>query len=237
MMDTSLLAAGAILMQSDAIGDLHPCTYFSMTFSVTEHNYDIYDWELLAVILALAEWKQYLQGTTHPIFILTDHKNLSYLKDPHKLSCQQAHWSLFLQDFNVVWRVTPGMQMGLTDALSHKDYLDTTADNENTPILPNPMVINALNLILAHHIQSSSTSDPFILHALSALNEGSLLWMQEQIQSYYRWPSCFVTWMGNTHEETNVLPSNGLSNERESDWAFILKASGQTTVTPIGKEL
>ena len=86
MTDASLLAAGAVLMQADAAGDLHPCTYFSKTFSLAEHNYNIYNRELLAVILALAEWKQYLQGTSHPVSILTDHKNLSYLKDPHKLS-------------------------------------------------------------------------------------------------------------------------------------------------------
>ena len=94
MMDTSLLAAGAVLMQSDASGNLHPCTYFSKTFSAVEQNYDIYDQELLAVILALAEWKQYLQSTPHPVSVLTDHKNLSYLKDPHKLSRCQAQWSL-----------------------------------------------------------------------------------------------------------------------------------------------
>ena len=55
MTDASLLAAGAVLMQSDATGDLHPCTYFSKTFSLAECNYDIYDQELLTVILALAE--------------------------------------------------------------------------------------------------------------------------------------------------------------------------------------
>ena len=86
MTDASLLAAGAVLMQSDTSGDLHPCTYFSKTFSLAKCNYDIYDRELLAVILALAEWKQYLQGTSHPVSVLTNHKNLSYLKDPRKLS-------------------------------------------------------------------------------------------------------------------------------------------------------
>jgi hypothetical protein len=86
MTDASLLAAGAILLQEDSNTDLHPCTYFSKTFIAAERNYDIYDRELLAVILALTEWKQYLQGTTHPVTIITDHKNLSYIKDPRKLS-------------------------------------------------------------------------------------------------------------------------------------------------------
>ena len=178
MMDASLLAAGAVLMQPDTAGDLHPCTYFSKTFSAAEHNYDIYDQELLTVILALGEWKQYLQGTPHLVSILTDHKNLSYLKDLCKLSCCQAHWSLFLQDFDIIWKVTLGTQMGPADALSQKDYLDTTVDNTNTPILPDPIVINALDLTLSHHIQSSSASDPFVLKALAALDEGSPLFTQ-----------------------------------------------------------
>ena len=118
MMDASLLAAGTVLMQPDASGDLHPCTYFSKTFSATEWNYDMYDQELLTVFLALSEWRQYLQGTSHPVSILTNHKNLSYLKDPCKLSRHQAHWSLFLQDFDIIWKVTPGVQMGPADALS-----------------------------------------------------------------------------------------------------------------------
>ena len=36
MTDASLLAAGAVLMQKDINGDLHPCAYFSKTFSLTE---------------------------------------------------------------------------------------------------------------------------------------------------------------------------------------------------------
>ena len=90
MTDASLLAAGAILLQTDANQDLHPCTYFSRTFTPAQQNYDIYDRELLAVILALEEWCQYLQRTQHPITIITNHKNLSYVKDPRKLSRRQA---------------------------------------------------------------------------------------------------------------------------------------------------
>ena len=43
MTDASLLAAGAVLMQSNVAGDLHPCAYFSKTFSLAKCNYDIYD--------------------------------------------------------------------------------------------------------------------------------------------------------------------------------------------------
>ena len=149
MTDASLLAAGAVLMQKDENSDLHPCAYFSRTFSSAQRNYDIYDRELLAVILALEEWRQYLQGTTHPITIITDHKNLSYVKDPRKLSRCQARWSLFLQDFDIQWQVTPGTRMAPADALSRRDHVDTTLDNQETSICPEPVVIQALDLALA----------------------------------------------------------------------------------------
>ena len=84
---SSLHTAGTVLMQSDVNGDLHPCTYFSKMFAPAEQNYDIYDWELLAIILTLNEWRQCLWGTSHPITIITDHKNLSYIKDSQKLFC------------------------------------------------------------------------------------------------------------------------------------------------------
>ena len=81
----------------------------------------------------------------------------------------------FLQDFDIIWKVTPGTHMGPADTLSQRDHLDTTADNAATPILPDPMVINSLDLMLACHIKSSSASDPFVLKALAALDEGSPL--------------------------------------------------------------
>ena len=169
MTDTSLLATGVVLMQADENSDLHPCTYFSHTFSSAQRNFDIYNHELLVVILALEEWCQYLQGTTHPITIITNHNNLSYIKDPRKLSRQQARWSLFLQDFDLQWQVTPGTKMALADALSRRDHVDITQDNQKTAICLEPVIIQALDLALAWKIQSSTKSDPPVLQALEGL--------------------------------------------------------------------
>jgi hypothetical protein len=194
MTDASLMAAGAILLQDDMNTDLHPCAYFSKTFIAAKRNYDIYDRELLAVILALTEWKQYLQGTTHPVTIITDHKNLSYIKDPCKLSCRQARWALFLQDFDIIWKVLPGTKMAPADALSRRDYVDTSLDNADTSIVPSPAIINALNLSLVRHIQSSLASDPLVLQAIQNLSEETPLfprsaladWTFENGNLYYK---------------------------------------------------
>ena len=56
MTNPSLLATRAVLMQTDDNGDHHPCAYFSKTFALAKQNYDIYNQELLTVILALDEW-------------------------------------------------------------------------------------------------------------------------------------------------------------------------------------
>ena len=60
MTDASLFTTGAVLFQADTNGNLHPCAYFSHTFLSAECNYVIYNHKLLAVILTLSEWKQYI---------------------------------------------------------------------------------------------------------------------------------------------------------------------------------
>ena len=185
MTDASLLAAGVVLMQADENSDLHPSTYFSCTFSSVQHNYDIYDRELLAVILALEEWHQYLQGTAHPITIITDHKNLSYIKDPQKLSRRQARWSLFVQDFDLQWQVTPGTKMAPADVLSRHDHVDTTQDNQEVSICLKPIIIQALDLALAWKVQSSTKSDPLILRALEGLKVGSPLFPHSSMDDWH----------------------------------------------------
>ena len=125
--------------------------------------------------MALDEWQQYLRGTTHPVTIITNHKNLSYIKDPRKLSHQQAHWSLFLQDFDIHWQITPGTWMAPADALSQKDLIDTADDNVDVAIVPDLVVIQALDLSLTCHIKSSSSSNSLVLKAIQAVQDGSPL--------------------------------------------------------------
>ena len=203
MTDASLIAARAVLLQNDTNGDRLPCAYFSKTFAPTQRNYDIYDRELLAVILALEEWRQYLQGTQHPITILTDHKNLSYVKDPRKLSRRQARWALFLQDFDLIWEVTPGTKMAPADALSRKDLIDTSTDNNDASICPNPTIsiqkdmeplrecpplaevlIQTLDLQIAERIKKSSTSDPLVIRALQDLEKGNPLFPRSSLSDW-----------------------------------------------------
>ena len=76
--DASKYASEAILLQTDPNGEWHPCSYLSQLFIPAEWNYDIYDWELLAIIWALKSWWHYLHGSPFLIQVFTNHKNLMY---------------------------------------------------------------------------------------------------------------------------------------------------------------
>ncbi|KAI3362602.1 hypothetical protein L3Q82_001688 [Scortum barcoo] len=68
---------------------LHPCAFFSKRLSPAERNYDIGNRELLAVKLALEEWRHWLEGSKQPFLVWTDHKNLWNIFDP----CQETELS------------------------------------------------------------------------------------------------------------------------------------------------
>jgi hypothetical protein len=107
--DASAFASGAVLMQKDDNGLLHPCGYLSRTFSPTKQRYQIYDRELLALIRALVEWKVYLEGAPHSVTVFTDHDNLQYFRSGQQtLNKRQARWSLFLSQFPLKLVHKPG---------------------------------------------------------------------------------------------------------------------------------
>ena len=125
------------------------------------------------VIQALKEWCHYLTKTEHPVTVITDHKNLGYFKQPWNLTHHQAHWKLFLQDFNIIWGVEQGINMGPADALSWKDKVDTSNDNQEITLLKGDAHhhhIQQLDATLSNKITSSSTSDPIVTKALTPMN-------------------------------------------------------------------
>ncbi|XP_057205010.1 uncharacterized protein si:ch211-159i8.4 isoform X2 [Triplophysa rosa] len=117
--DASDVGVGAVLSQRSAIdGKVHPCAFFSLRLSPTERNYDIGNRELLAVKLALGEWRHWLEGSAQPFLVWTDHKNLEYIRSAKRLSSRQARWSLFFGRFNFTLSFRPGSKNIKPDALS-----------------------------------------------------------------------------------------------------------------------
>ncbi|XP_016326110.1 uncharacterized mitochondrial protein AtMg00860-like [Sinocyclocheilus anshuiensis] len=85
--DASTTGVGAVLSQQQGNpARLHPCAFFSRKLSPAEINYDIGNRELLAIKLALEEWRHWLEGAVHPFTVLTDLKNLQYLREAKRLN-------------------------------------------------------------------------------------------------------------------------------------------------------
>ena len=83
--DTSGHAIRGVLSQEQE-GKWKPVAFLSKTMSPAKRNYEIYDKELLAIIKALDKWRQYLLDTVEKFEVWTDHENLKYFKEPHKLN-------------------------------------------------------------------------------------------------------------------------------------------------------
>jgi len=65
---------------------MEPIAFLSRTMQPAERNYKIYNKELLAIVEALAKWRQYLLNTVKPFEVWMDYKNLKYFREPHKLN-------------------------------------------------------------------------------------------------------------------------------------------------------
>jgi hypothetical protein len=116
--DASGFAMGAVLLQKKEDGKKHPIAYYSKTLSAAERNYDVYNLELLAIVNAMDHWRPYLAGSPHKVIIYSDHQNLLYWKEPHKISRRVAREVLMLSEYNFEIRHIKGTANGRADALS-----------------------------------------------------------------------------------------------------------------------
>ena len=97
--DTLGYVIEGVLSQLQEDNSWRPIAYLSRAINETERNYEIYDWELLAIMEGLKQWRQYLIGSDQ-FEIWTDHKNLGYFKKLQKLNRRQAQWMIKLQEYN-----------------------------------------------------------------------------------------------------------------------------------------
>jgi hypothetical protein len=97
--DASNGATGAVLEQEQE-GKWCPVAFQSHGLNETERNYEIYNKEMLAIMLALDEYRQLLMGARQTFEIWTDHQNLEYFKKPQRLNRRQAQWITELSEYD-----------------------------------------------------------------------------------------------------------------------------------------
>ncbi|KAI2656629.1 Transposon Tf2-9 polyprotein [Labeo rohita] len=136
----------------------HPCVFYSKKLSLVEQNYDIDNRELLAIKLALEECRHWLEGAKHPFEVLTDHKNLQYLREAKRLNSRQARWSLFFTCFNFTLTYRPGHRNTKADALSRIHLPDPPTENFE-PVLPSAVFVCPIQWDLDEEITQATLKD------------------------------------------------------------------------------
>ncbi|XP_026164228.1 uncharacterized protein LOC113131342 [Mastacembelus armatus] len=158
--DASDTGVGAVISQVDPRhSKAHPCAFFSKKLSPAERNYDVGDRELLAVKLALEEWRHWLEGAKHPFTILTDHKNLEHFRTAKRLNPRQARWSGVFSRFHFTLSFRPGAKNSKADALSR---LHSPSDSKVEPefILPASARLGAARLPLEQEVSQANAGNP-----------------------------------------------------------------------------
>jgi hypothetical protein len=112
--DASRIGIGAVLMQ-----DGHPIAFESRKLNRREELKSTYNKEMLAIMHALAKWRQYLLGSKFSI--RTDHNSLQYLLRQKTLSTEQQKWMEKLSTFDMEIIHKKGKDNVVVDALSRKD--------------------------------------------------------------------------------------------------------------------
>ena len=121
--DASDFAVGAVLSQEVSPKVIRPVAFYSRTLSDSELNYTVYDKELLGVIEAFKHWRHYLVGSSFPVKVRSDHKNLLFFRTSRILKPRHARWSEFLSQFRFEIAHIAGEKNSVADALSRTPNL------------------------------------------------------------------------------------------------------------------
>ena len=181
--DASDTGVGAVLSQrSPSDHKLHPCAFFSRRLSPPERNYDVGNRELLAVKLALEEWRHWLEGAEHHFIVWTDHRNLAYIQSAKRLSSRQARWALFFGRFNFSLTYRPSSQNVKPDALSRLYFPENPSTGPEN-ILPPTCIIGTLTWEVESAVRlvqrqqpDPSTGPPNRLFVPDAVRSRVLVW-------------------------------------------------------------
>ncbi|KAL0194547.1 hypothetical protein M9458_008119 [Cirrhinus mrigala] len=158
--DASNTGLGAILSQRHGNpAKLYPCAYYSRKLNPAERNYDVGDRELLAMKAALEEWRHWLEGATVPFVILTDYKNLEYLRTARRLNARQARWSLFFSRFHFQVTYRPGSRNGKADGLS-RQYDHSQLDTPPSSIIPPTLIVSPVQWDVMAEITEAQQLEP-----------------------------------------------------------------------------
>jgi len=134
--DASDVAIGAVLSQ-----DNKPITFISKTLNKTEQLYATNKKELLAIVRALKNLRNYLYGVIG-IEIQTDLQSLSFTISDKNPNIEMNRWYSFIESFTPKIIYKPGTTNVVADALSRiqiNNITDSDVEQSNSDQNTNPV--------------------------------------------------------------------------------------------------
>jgi len=151
--DASGFAISGILSQVHD-NQLHPVAFWSRKLNPAECNYDIHDGELLAIVSAMKHWRHYMEGSKHPVRVLTDHKNLEVFMTTKSLNRRQARWAEILSGYDFVLCHIQGTK-NPADGLSRRPDYSNGIELQQGTIVP----LSAFRDLPAMNLESAAPQD------------------------------------------------------------------------------
>lgn len=114
--DACAIGIGAVLLQEQADGKLHPVSYYSRKTTKDESKYHSFELEALAIVCALERFRVYLLGIQFTI--RTDCNSLKLLANKRDLSARIGRWFVRLSEFDYIIEYHKGTSNVVADGLS-----------------------------------------------------------------------------------------------------------------------
>ena len=125
--DGSSIGYGAILMQKDEKGKMHPIFYYSKRSTEQEAKYHSFELETMAIIYALRRFRIYLLGRKFKV--ITDCNALKLTLNKQIVNPRISRWALEIQNFDFDIEHREGHRMQHVDALSRSTAILVLEEN------------------------------------------------------------------------------------------------------------
>ena len=166
--DASDTGIGFVLSQVQDDGSERVVAYASRLLSKAERRYSVTHRELLAVVIFISHFRQYLLGQS--FLLRTDHNSLAWLQNYRNPEGQLARWLERLEEYSFTIQHRPGQQHLNADALSRRPYQEGEAVNVVSS--HNDKVDLSLLGKSKQELQALQLEDPILKFVLEAKEKG-----------------------------------------------------------------
>ena len=172
--DASDIAAGAVLLQFDDLGNEYVIQYISCTFNDTQQRWPTVEREAYAIVWAITTFRPYLLGSFFTV--RTDNSAAAAIKTARQPKLQR--WSVTLAEYDFTVEYRPGKRHTHVDALSRLSVQDTRGKGAPHIDLPQEATVDAA--YPGHHTlpsidwKTAQNNDPdycALQHSLRSGNE------------------------------------------------------------------